>query len=145
MCDEYVCIKIEIEVEYHSKISSLLARVFLLEPPPGGGALESVRVGVGSCELCSVSVEVCAREWSRARESVCARGRQQGSERERERLVRRRERRKAEGGSVHLVIVCVSLRSVCIGATCRIERVESGERGAGSVQRAYGERCVCRC
>ena len=43
---------------------------------------------------------------------------------------------------MHLVIVCVSWRLVCIGATCRIERVESGERGAGSVQRGV-ESGVC--
>ena len=101
MCDEYVCIRIEIEIEIEvecqSNISSLLARVFLLRASSRGRGSRKCPCGVGSCELCSVSVEACAREWSRARESVCARGRQQGSERERERLVRRRERRKAEG------------------------------------------------
>ena len=78
--------------------------------------------GVGSCEVCSVSVEACARERSVAREGECARGRQQGSERERERLVRQRERRRRRGASVQLVIVCGSWRLVGIGGTCRIRQ-----------------------
>ena len=103
-------------------LSSLLVRVFLLRPYSQGLGSRKCPCGVGSCEVCSVSVEACAREWSVAREGECARGRQQGSERERERLVRQRERRRRRGARVQLVIVCGSWRLVGIGGTCRIRQ-----------------------